>query len=156
MTSKEKLNELYMLKRKRDPGCFYTKVDQNIIFQKEKEFSIVNNKLENIRHINESKNGINKINPDPNNNEINLKKLLSESSNNLKQKEYNKPKIFINDKKGNLFNNSSAVKNPSTKLKYFNIEKNILLIFDYSPFKYMTKIFKRDNFSHYFGIRKFL
>ena len=52
--------------------------------------------------------------------------MLSESSNNLKKEEFNKPKIFINDKEGNLFNNNSIIKNPSTKLKYFNIEKNII------------------------------
>ena len=126
MTSEEKPNELYLLKRKRDPGCFYTKIDHDIIYQKENEFSIINSKLENIRKINESKYDINKIKPDPNNNEINLKKLLSEPSNNLKQKEYNKSKIFIIDKKGNLFNNSSVAKNSSTKLKYFNVEKNII------------------------------
>ena len=118
MTSEEKPNELYMLKRKRESGCFYTKIDHDIIYQKENEFSIINSKLENIRKINESKNDINKIKPDPNNNEIKLKKLLSESSNNIKQKEYNKPKIFIDDKKGYEFNNSSTVKYPSTKLKY--------------------------------------
>lgn len=127
MTSEEKPNELYMLKRKREPGCFYTKIDHDIIFQKEKSFSIINSKLENIRQINESKNSINIIKPDPNNNEINnLKKILSEFSNSLNQKKYNEPKIFIDEKKGNLFNNGSANRNPSTKLKYFNIEKNII------------------------------
>jgi len=127
MASEEKPNELYMLKRKREPGCFYTKIDHDIIFQKEKSFSIINSKLENIRQINESKNDINKIKPDPNNNKINnFKKILSESSNKLNQKEYNKLKIFIDEKKGNLFNNDSVVKNPSIKLKYFNVEKNII------------------------------
>ena len=127
MTSEEKPNELYMLKRKREPGYFYTKIDHDIFFQKEKEFSIINSNLENIRQINESINDKNKIKPDPNNNEIkNLKKLLSESSNNLKQKEYKMPKIFIDNKEGNLLNNSSAIRNPSTKLKYFNVEKNII------------------------------
>ena len=58
--------------------------------------------------------------------------MLSESSNNLKQEEYNKDKIIIPDKEENLFINSSIIRNPSTKLKYFNIEKNILLIPDYS------------------------
>jgi len=126
MTSEEKTNEFYMLKRKREPGCFYTKIDSDMIFQKEKEFSIINNKLENIRQINKSKNDINKIKTDPNNNEINLKELFCESSNNLKQKDYSKPKFFIDEKKGNLFNNNYVVKNPSTKLKYFNVEKNII------------------------------
>ena len=127
MTSEEKPNELHMLKRKREPGCFYTKIDHDIFFQKEKEFPIINSNLENLRQINESINDKNKIKPDPNNNEIkNLKKLLSESSNNLKQKEINKPKIFIDNKEGNLLNNSSAIRNPSTKLKYFNVEKNII------------------------------
>ena len=117
MTSEEKPNELYMLKRKREPGYFYTKIDHDIFFQKEKEFSIINSNLENLRQINESINDKNKIKPDPNNNEIkNLKKLLSESSNNLKQKEINKPKIYIDNKEGNLLNNSSAIRNPSTKL----------------------------------------
>ena len=45
------------------------------------------------------------------------------------------PKISIYNKEGNLLNNSSTIRNPSTKLKYFNIEKKILLISDYSPFK---------------------
>lgn len=122
MISEEKPNELYMLKRKREPGCFYTKIDHDIIFQKEKSFSIINSKLENIRQINESKNDINKIKSDPN--KINnFKKILSESSNNLNQKEYNKLTIFIDAKKGNLFNNDSVVKNPSTKLKYFGVGK---------------------------------
>ena len=49
MTSEEKPNELHMLKRKREPGCFYTKIDHDIFFQKEKEFSIINSNLENIR-----------------------------------------------------------------------------------------------------------
>jgi len=126
MTSEEKPNELYMLKRKREPGCFYTKIDHDIFFQKEKSFSIINSKLENIRQINESKNDINIIKLEPNNNEINnLKKIFSESQNSLNHKEYNKSKVFIDEKKGNLFNNSSANRNPSTNLKYFNIEKNI-------------------------------
>jgi hypothetical protein len=100
-----------MLKRKREPGCFYTKIDHDIFFQKEKEFSIINSNLENLRQINESINDKNKIKPDPNNNEIKNLKKLSESSNNLKQKEYKMPKIFIDNKEGNLL--------------YFNVEKNI-------------------------------
>ena len=116
MTSEEKPNELYMLKRKREPGCFYTKIDHDIFFQKEKEFPIINSNLENLRQINESINDKNKIKPDPNNNGIKNLKKLSESSNNLKQKEINKPKIYIDNKEGNLLNNSSAIRNPSTKL----------------------------------------
>jgi len=114
------------LKRKREPEYFTPKINHDIIFQKEKSFSINKSNIENIRQINESRNDINEIRPIPINYEINnFKKLLSESSNNLKKKEYNKPTILINDKEGNLLNNNSIIKNPSNKLKYFNIEKNI-------------------------------
>lgn len=125
-TSEEKPKELYLLKRKREPEYFTPKINNDFIFQEEKSFSINRSNIENIRQTNESRNIINEMQPDLINYEINnLKKLLSESSNNLNQEEYNKPKIFINDKEGNLFNNSSIIRNPSTKLKYFNIEKNI-------------------------------
>lgn len=114
------------MKRKREPENFTPKINHDIISQKENSFSINRNEIENIRQINESRSVINEMQPDPiNYEENNFKKMLSESSNNLNQEEYNKPEIFINDKERNLFNNSSIIKNPSTKLKYFNIEKNI-------------------------------
>ena len=57
--------------------------------------------------------------------------MLSESSNYLNQEIYNnKARIIIDDKKGNLLNNISAIRNPSTKLKFFTIKKNMLLISD--------------------------
>ena len=114
------------MERKREPEYLMPKINHDIIFQKEKSFSINRSNIENIRQINESRNAMNEMQPDLNNYEINnLKKLISESSNNLKQEEYNKPKICINDKEGNLFKNNSIIRNPSTKLKYFNNEKNI-------------------------------
>ncbi len=127
MTSEEKSKELYFLKRKREPEYFIPNINHNTIFQKDKDFSIINSrKLENFRQINESRNVINEIQPNPINYEANnFKKLLTESSNYLKLEEYNKPKIIIDDKEGNLSNNNSIIRNPSSKLKYFNIEKNI-------------------------------
>ena len=126
--SGEKSKELFLLKKKRESEYFTPKINHNIIIQKEKTFSIINsNKLENIRQINESRNVINEIQPDPINYEINnFKNLLSESSDYLNQEKYNnKARIIINDKEGNLLNNSSTNRNPSTKLKFFKIEKNI-------------------------------
>ena len=99
-----------------------------LLFKKEKKFSTINSsKLENIRQINKSRNAINKIQLDPINYEANnFKKLLSESSNYLKQEKYNnKARIIIDDKEGNLLNNSSTIRNPSNKLKFFTIKKNI-------------------------------
>jgi hypothetical protein len=116
------------LKKKRELEYFTPKINHDIIIQKEKTFSIINSsKLENIRQINESRNAINEIQPDPINYETNnFKKLLSESSNYLKQEKYNnKARIIIDDKEGNLLNNSSIIRNPSTKLKFFTIKKNI-------------------------------
>ena len=129
MISEEKPNELSLLKRKREPEFFKPKLDHNNIFLKEKTFSIVNSdKLEKIRQINVSGNIMNEIQPDPFNYEAdNFKKLLRESSKNLKQEECNKEKIIINDKEGNILNNSFTNRNPLNKVKYFNIEKNILL-----------------------------
>ena len=122
LTSEVKPDESFFLNRKREPEFFNPKINHDLIFQKEKIFSISNsNKLEKINQINKSRNVINEIQPDPINYETNnFKKLLSESLRNLKQVECNEAKIFINDKEGNLFNNSFT-----TKLKYFNLEKNI-------------------------------
>jgi hypothetical protein len=127
LTSEEKLKELLLLKRKREPEYFKPKINHDIIFQKEKTFSIINNsKIENIRQKTISKNIINEMQPDPINYETNyFKKLLSEFSRNSKQEEFNKTKRILDNKEVNLFNNSSTIRNPSTKLKYFNIEKNI-------------------------------
>ena len=126
LTSEEKLKELLLLKRKREPEYFKPKINHDIIFQKEKTFSIINNsKIENIRQKSISKNIINEMQPDPINYETNyFKKLLSEFSRNSKQEEFNKTKRILDNKEVNLFNNSSTIRNPSTKLKYFNIEKN--------------------------------
>ena len=126
MTSGEKSKELYLLKRKREPEYFIPKINHSIIFQEEQAFTIINNsKLKNNIQIKESRNSINEIQPYPiNYGANNFKKLLDESSNYLKQ-EYNKPKIIIDDKEGNVFNNSSIIRKPSTKIKYFNIEKKI-------------------------------
>ena len=44
--------------------------------------------------------------------------------------ENNRPNFTIDDKERNLIINSSKINNHSTKIKYFNIEKNILLISD--------------------------
>ena len=126
--SEEKSKELYLLNRKRELEYFTPKINHDIIFKKEQSFSINRSNIENIRKINESRNVIYEMKPNPINYEANnFKKLLSESSNNLKHEEYNNPKIFVNNKEGNLFNNSSIIRNPSTILKYFNIEKNINL-----------------------------
>ena len=121
------------MKKKRELEYFTPKINHGIIIQKENTFSTINSsKPENIRQINESRNAINEIQPDPINYEKNnFKKLLSESSNYLKQEKYNnKARIIIDDKEGNLLNNSSTIRNPSTKLKFFNIKKNMLLISD--------------------------
>jgi len=121
LTSEGKSKELYLLKKKREP-----KINHDIIFQKEKNFSKINsNNLESITQINESIKVINEIQSEPINYGINnFKIFLSESSNNIKQEE-NKPKFIINNKGEILINNSSTINNPSTKIKYFNIEKNI-------------------------------
>ena len=142
------------MNRKREPKYFKPKINNDIIFQKEKSFSINSSNIKNIRQINKSRNVINEMQPDPINCEIknNFKKLLSESSNNLKKGEYNNPKIFINDKEGDLFSYSSIIKNTLNKLKYFNIEKNILLISNYSPLNINVQNFGKDNFSLYFGV----
>ena len=116
------------MKKKRELEYFTPKINQDIIIQKEKIFSTINSsKLKNVRQLNESRNVINEIQPDPINYETNnFKKLLSESSNYLKQEKYNnKARIIIDDKEGNLLNNSSTIRNPSTNLKFFIIKKNI-------------------------------
>ena len=128
LTSEVKSKELFLLKKKRESEYFTSKINNDIIIQKEKTFSIINSsKLENIRQINESRNVTNEIQPGPINYETNnFKNFLSESSNYLNQEKYNnKARIIIDDKEGNLSYNSSIIKNPSTKLKYFKIEKNI-------------------------------
>ena len=127
MISEEKSKELLLLKRKREPEYFKPKVNHDIFFQKENTFSIINNsKIENIRQKSISKNNINEIQPDPIKYEANnSEKLLSEFSRNSKQEEFNKTKRILDNKEGKLFNNNSTIRNPSTKLKYFNIEKNI-------------------------------
>jgi len=126
-TSKEKPNELFLLKRKREQEFFKPNSNQDIIFHKENTFSIANSsKPEKMGQINESRNFINEIKLDPINYEVNnFKKSLSESSRNLKQEECNEEKIIKDVKEGNLFNNSFKIRSPSAKLKYFNIEKNI-------------------------------
>ena len=121
------------MKKKRELEYFTPKINHDIIIQKEKIFSTINSsKLETIRQINESRNEINEIQPYPINYETNnFKKLLSEPSNYIKQKKYNnKARIIIDDKGGNLVNNSSTIRNPSSKLKFFTIKKNMLLISD--------------------------
>lgn len=126
LNSEERSKELYLLKKKRELEYLKPKVNNDIIFKKEKTFSIINSsKPENIRQLNESRNANNEQLVDPiNYKRNNFKKLLSESSSNLKQKESFKPK-FIIYKEGNLINNCSTLNNPSTKLKYLNSEKYI-------------------------------
>jgi len=121
LTTEEKSKELYLLKKKREPEINY-----DIIFQKEKNFSKINSSnLGSIRQINESINVINEIQSEAINYGINnFKIFLSESSNKIKQEE-NKPKIIIDNKEEKLINNSYTINNPSAKIKYFNIEKNI-------------------------------
>jgi len=128
-TSDENSKELYLMKRKREDEFFMPKINHDFIFQKDNAFSIINNsEQENIKQIKKSKNIVNEKQSEPNNNITNnFKKLLSESSNNLSQKENNKPKFIIDGKEGNIINNSSTIKNPSKKGKYFNIEKNLPL-----------------------------
>ena len=68
--------------------------------QKDNSFSIINSNT-----INESRKTINESQPHIINSITNnFKKLLSESSNNLKQEENNMPKIIINGKEGNFIN----------------------------------------------------
>lgn len=168
MASEEKSKELYFLNKKREPEYFIQKIDHDNIFQKEKTFPIINSsKLENISQINKSRNVINELQSNPiNYGANNFKKLLNESSNNLKQEENNKPNFIIDDKERSLIINSSRINNPSTKVKYFNIEKNISakynneikvlknrkivyinahLLNDYSTSRYIKKL-KRINF----------
>jgi len=124
--SEEKSKELYLLNRKRELEYFAPKISHDFIFQKEQSFSINRSNTENIRQINESRNAIYEMKPNPINYETNnFKKILSGDSNNLKHEEYNNLKIIINNKEGNLFNNSSIIRNPSTKSKYSNTKKNI-------------------------------
>ena len=117
------------MKRKKELEFFNSKIYHNI--QKDISFSIINsNKIENIRKLNESRKIINENQPDiiysiTNN----FKKLLSESSNNFKQEENNMPKIIVDGKDGNFINNSSTIRNPLTKLKNFNIEKDLKNIY---------------------------
>jgi len=118
LISDEKSKELYFMKRKRDQEFFKPKFNHNITFQKDNNFSIINNsKIEDIRQINASKNNFITNNS---------KKLLKESSNNLKKEENNKPAIIMDNKEANIINDSSTVKNPSFKIKYFKIEKDII------------------------------
>ena len=133
MTSEEKSKEIYLLNRKRELEYFIQKIDHDTIFQKEKIFSIINSsKLENISKLNESRNVINELQPNPiNYGADNFKKLLNESSNNLKQEEENKPNLIIDDKERNLIIKNSRINNPSAKVKYFNIEKKNILVISY-------------------------
>ena len=127
LNSEEKSKDLYLLNRKREPEYFIQKIDHDTVFQKEKTFPIINSsKLENISQLNESRNVINEIQSNPNNyGANNFKKLLNHSSNNLTQEKNNKPNFIRDDKERNLIIKSSKINNPSTKIKYFNIEKNI-------------------------------
>lgn len=127
LTLKEKSKELYLLKRKRDSAFFRTEIQHDNIFQKEQNFSIINkSKIETFRNLNESRNIINELQSDLINYEANnFKKFSNESQNNLKQEENNNPKYIIDNKEGILINNNSLINNYPTKLKYFNIEKNI-------------------------------
>lgn len=127
MNLKEKSKELYLLKRKRDPELFRQEIKYYNVFQKEQNFSIINNtKLETIMKVNESRNLINELKLDPIYYEANnFKKFSSESSKILKQEENNNPKNIIDNKEGILINNNSPFNNSSTKLKFFNNEKNI-------------------------------
>jgi len=104
------------------------KLYHNITFQKDNTFSIINNsKIEDIRQINSSKNTLIRKQSDTINYILNnSKNLPKESSNNLKQEENNKTKIIMENKEANLINNSSTIKNHSFKIKYFNIEKDII------------------------------
>lgn len=127
LNSEEKSKDLYLLNRKREPEYFIQKIDHDIVFQKEKTFPIINSsKLENISQLNESRNVINELQSNPiNYGANNFKKLLNQSSSNLTQEENNKPNFIIDDKERNIIINSSKINNPLTKIKYFNIEKNI-------------------------------
>ena len=133
MISEEKSKELFLLKRKRGLDSFNPKNNHDITIQKEKTFSIINSsKLEKVNQLNESRNTINEKKSESFNYQINnFKKLLNEYSNNLIQEENKKPKFIIDYyNEGNLINNDSKVNNLSRKLKYFNNDKNILLISD--------------------------
>lgn len=116
-----------MLNRKKELDYFEPKINHDIRIQKEKTFSIINTrKQENIRQINESRNAINELQSDPIILEANnFKKLLNEDSSNIKQEENNNFGIIIDSKENNLNNNNSIINNPSEKIKYLNLEKNI-------------------------------
>jgi len=128
LTSDDKLKELNLMKRINQPEFFKPKFNHNITFQEDNTFSIINNsKIEDIRQINASKNAIIGKESDTINYIANdSKKLSKEFSNNFKQQENNKPKIIMGSKEANLINNNSTIKNPSYKIKYFNIEKDII------------------------------
>ena len=128
LTSDEKLKEFYLIKRKNEQEFFKPKFNHDITYQKDNTFSIINNsKIENTSQLNASKNIIIGKQSDIINYMVNnSEKLINESSNNLKKEENNKPKIIIDDKEANLINNSSSIKNPSFKMKYFNIEKDLI------------------------------
>ena len=117
------------MKRKRDLDSFNPKNNHDIIIQKDKTFSIINNsKLEKVNQLNESRKVVNEKKSEPFNYQTNnFKKLLNEYSNNLIQEENKNPKFIIDYyKEGNLINNDSKVNNLSTKLKYFHNDKNII------------------------------
>ena len=113
MILKEKSKELYLLKRKRDQDFFRPEIKHDNIFQKEQNFSIINNrKLGTIRKVNESRNITSEIQPDPINYEANnFKKFSNVLPSNLKQEENNNPQNFIDNKEGILINNSSHINN---------------------------------------------
>ena len=104
---------------------FKPKENHDIIFKREFNFSKINGNIaKNYRQKDEPRYIINNPQSDPINYKTNIiKEFLCESSNNIKSQESNK--TIINNKKENFNKNSSIINNPSTKLKYFNIVKNI-------------------------------
>lgn len=128
LASEEKSKQINLLKRKRNSEYLKAKLYHDIIIQKDKTFSIINNSnQENIRQLNESRNTKNELQSYSSICEANnSKNLLSEYSSDIKQEENNKLQIIIDYKEENLINNSFTTNNPSPKFKFFKIEKNIM------------------------------
>ena len=102
------------MQKKRIPEYCQLKLDNNIIFQKEINFSILNKNIKNQNNLGNSKNELNSY---PINNYLtnNWKNFFNEDNSNLDKN--NKKKIISED----------IIKNEPFKiLKYFNKNKNII------------------------------
>ena len=117
-----KQKELTFLQRKREEDHFKLRIKNDFAFQKEINFE----KIANIKQKSESRNA--KINSQSEliNLEVNsYKKSFDEASNYPNPKESYKININTDGIKTNLINMSSINNNSFTKIKYFNVIKNI-------------------------------